>query len=386
MINLDKNKTNAIKRIADNLNISPSKTGSYLNTLVDGLYRVGEEVTNEVYNDILNTRIDTADENTLDIFGNFLGMPRVRNKNVSFSKYREDLRIELGYHRESNGLTTLLYPKGEVIKLESYELILTEDLSYNPLSLSNFASCFVKPLYSYENNASLAEGYRLDIEVPKHLREDIKFISLIVTQPKYFNREEESVLNYRKRLLGALEGRNISGSTSIDKALKSVPGVYSYHIDRHSTPQRISVLNYKMYTDGSEDIRMESNVIPYIHRILDDVKPYNTNFEIEVAKGINIHYVIETNDSRITYEMVNEAINLLILDHKLGQQYYISKRHLEAVLSIYNIQAEFNLKIYYDFRGYRELAPIPNIASVGENEFPRILSLDIVPLQEREYV
>lgn len=386
MIDLEKNKINTLNRITENLNLDPIKKGSYLYTLVDGLYRVGEDVANELYTDILNTRIDTADEATLDVFGAYLGLPRLTNKYGSFSKWREDLKIEVEYHRESNGLPVTLYGKNETIETEEYSLTFYEDLIYDPTSIINYASCFIKPLFSIHKNSSLEEGTHLSLEVPRHLKDDIKYINLVVLSPKYFNKAEESVLDYRKRLIGALENRNISGSTAIDKALRSIPGIYDYYIDRHSIPQKIYCLNYDMYSDPTEDIVIEQDTIPVVDRVLDQVKPYNTNFEVLSAIPINLHFVIETNSPDVDRALVLDAINLLFIDHRVSEPFRLNKRYIDAILLLKGLEIEYNLKVYYDYKGYRELAEDVDSVLIERGEFPRILSVDIVPLQERSYV
>lgn len=383
MSTLEKKKLDTIHRVANNLHIDPIRPGSYLYTLVDGLYTVGQEVHNEVYADILNTKIDTADLYSLERFGALLGVPRLTNKYIIFDKYKEDLQLSVEYFGESTGLPITLYKKGETIHLENRELFLVEDLVYNPSYPYNYISGFVKPSNSILHNGSLLEDTILELPIPSHLANEVKSIYITVKHSKFFNKEEEDISDYRKRLLSILSNRNISGSSVIDKVIKNTPSVYSYYIDKDVTPQKIYAMSYNMYLDIEEREDFEDNVVPNILASIQDVKPYNSVFQVKAAKPLQLEINIETNSDKVTENIISQFIDLCVYSHKLGEPFRLDKRYLESVLLMNGIQdLEYNFKVMINYLGYVQLSPDVDSVLLDRHEYPRILAVNKVPLEE----
>lgn len=383
MSTFEQNKLSAIKEVATNLNVAPIREGSYLYTLIDGLYRVGEDVSKEVIDYLLDAKIDTASETEVDRFGAYLGVPRITQQYATFNSYRQDMKVVVEYYGGSPGTNVTLYEKDSDVTVDGLRVLFTEPLVHNSLYPNNYASCYVTVTdNTLPYNGSLTQDFAIDLPVPGYLSNDIKSINLVVLEPKYFNRPVEDISTYRKRLKAFLTYRNISGTSAISKVIRNTPGLYSFYVDTNTLPQTVYCMNYGMYVDSSYTSDLEGTTIPLIQLSLDDVRPYNTNFKVVPAKAVELVVNIETNSEQLTEDVVSESVGLFYQRHSLGEQSLFDNRTLEEVLNQYSINADYNFKLLYHYKGYTEQVPLTKEVLIDKGHFPRVVRINILPLQE----
>ena len=84
-VSLPENKNEVLRKTTQNLGIYQNNPGSYLSTVVEGLYDLNSKVTEEMNEAISDLYIETASVSTLENYGAKKGIPRLKNKNISVS-------------------------------------------------------------------------------------------------------------------------------------------------------------------------------------------------------------------------------------------------------------------------------------------------------------
>ena len=377
MINLTDNRKEIENQLTYNLGIDALKTGGYLSTTLDGFYKATDSVIKSIETEIDDLFVDTANINKLEIYGVNQGMPRIKSKDINFYSSHKDLKLIVELYKPTKDLQLQLFKKGDITVSDIYELTFYTNVNYNSNIADTYITCNLKVMegYSY-NTVFLYTGTFIYVPVPNNLKNTIKSLKFEVLEDKLFSKEVESENSYRMRLSAALKAKNLSNETYIDAALKSIPKLYRYYIDKNSYPTKVYLLTLDMY--NNDYISYNNHVYPHARYKLAASKGYNDNFELLAAVPVDFSLNIDTeNGEYFSDNIIDDLISYLLDNHKLGQGYIISKETLQTFLDLKNINTNINIQISLHFNGVKILNKTPDYLVLKSEQFPRLVSISI---------
>lgn len=368
-MNTENLKTRLRLQMAANLGMDEIKSGSYLHTLSDGLYQAVEQTLGEVTQDMLNLNIDTADEETLEVFGVHLGAPRIKTGRIALHKERKEARLEVELHRKDDSIKLPLYSKGFEVDSQSISLIFAEDIAYDS---SMPDSLYVSCVFKSSGDLQLDEGVVVLLPNPKP--DLISQVSLVIEKPRTFSPETEDLSSYRKRLLALTASRNISGEALIVEVLRA-SGVHKHYIAGVGGETRVYCMTNDLYEDVPREMEFRDEVIPALQAKVDSVRPFGSYLKVMAPKPVDIIVNVKTKSEDITTEALRSFLEKMKRGHVLGKPYRIQTDWLKASLDFHKIQAEFEIQTEVLFNGYKEVI---NDLVLEAHEFPRFLLIDVI--------
>lgn len=369
-VSLPQNKKEILNRVGQNLGIDQISNGSYLHTLVDGLYDFNESVNEEINSVIGELSLETASLDTLERYGSRKGLPRMKSKNLSSTSGDMVVYLRPILYREIKDLVLTLYTKNQIIKADIFIITILEDVIYNSNSDRVYISCSISINDLFDLPfSSLEQGKVVRLSAPVQHQDMIDQLTLEVERNVSFSSYTESEEAYRARLIQGMESSNISGESYIKAILNSIPYVNQYYIDNSSYPTKIFLLNNMMYSSQEYEELLDDSTLILGESLINDVKTYGSNFDLQVAEKVSIS--LEIN---IDLGLSNAGAYLLDLTdyiknkHSLGQDFVIDEDFINLFLrSNGEYETKFDLKISLYFNGIT--IPNENIKSLSINRY-----------------
>lgn len=375
---LTKDVITVVKEIASNLNIDDVKQGSYLNTLVRGLSALNFKTLSEIQYDIDNINVDTADETTLEDYGNKKSIPRLKNQDVSLTAAARSVSLSIDMFKYVQDETYNLFERGDVIYSDVYKITFLEKVIVNTNLKKTYVSCNITLDEEFTLNLkTLDAGTTLELPIPTATINYIKNIKLNIETNLSFSNFNENLEVYRARLKHYMLSENVANKNSIEMLLNNVPYVSQYTIDSSVVPNKIYIMNNDMYEDHSIADYLEQHSIPYAEGSLDKFRGYSSAFEFDIAKKISYAIDIKYTDDygEDLFKLLNTYLHRA---HVLGNYYIISKEEVNAYLRLGNIEnMDFEFKIYFYFNGVQFPVPDEDFLEIHPNEYPFLEELTV---------
>lgn len=374
-VSLPQNKKEILNRVGQNLGIDQISNGSYLHTLVDGLYDFNESVNEEINTVIGELSLETASLDTLERYGSRKGLPRMKSKNLSSTSGDMVVYLRPILYREIKDLVLTLYTKNQIIKADIFIITILEDVIYNSNSDRVYISCSISINDLFDLPfSSLEQGKVVRLSAPVQHQDMIDQLTLEVERNVSFSSYTESEEAYRARLIQGMESSNISGESYIKAILNSIPYVNQYYIDNSSYPTKIFLLNNMMYSSQEYEELLDDSTLILGESLINDVKTYGSNFDLQVAEKVSISLEID-----IDLGLSNAGAYLLDLPdyiknkHSLGQDFVIDEDFINLFLrSNGEYETKFNLKISLYFNGITILNENIKSLSINRYQYPYI--------------
>lgn len=376
MINLEVNKNRVLQDLQNNLGLPNTKEGSYLRTVFDGLYRAAEDVIKSIDTNYNNVNINTADEESLELYGELKGFPRLKSSTITVTENSKDLILELDLYKPNKDLLLDVFKKGETVYTETYDITFLKDISFNTSLKGNPVSCIITTRKGFNlSNINLEENEVLDVEVPAHLKDTVKSVKLRVQNERVFTRDLESISSYRKRLLHLGLMANTSSEDSVNRVISLAPGLRSYYIDKSSLPHTVFCITDGMYSNRLDTV-FGKYTYPYLVNSLHHSRAYGQSYNISPASPIPFHInIITSKDELFNEDILIGIANSIANNHYLGSDLRLSATELELHIKKY-IDEDFNFSVvfYYDYSSITVKTENPNEIVLKANEYPFILS------------
>lgn len=377
-VTLPQNKTEILNKTGQNLGIPKISNGSYLQTLLDGLTDFNETVTEEINSVIGELSLETASMATLEEYGARKGIPKMKNRNLASTSRDMIIFLRPIFYKEIKDLTITLFLKNQVIKSDIFLITILEDVIYNSNSDRVYISCSISINDLYEIPFNYLEQDKvLKLIPPVQYQDMIEQLTLEVERSVAFSSYTETETTYRQRLLQAMKDSNISGESYILSVLNSIPYVDQYYIEKDSYPNKVFLLNNLMYVSEEYEELLDESTLVLGTSLIDDVKTYGSNFELEVAEkvSISLNINIELGESNAGAYLLDFS-NHLRNKHTLGREFVLDKDFIDLFFRTngeYNVN--FNLEISLYFNGIT--IPNENVESltISKNQYPFISQL-----------
>ena len=377
-VTLPQNKTEILNKTGQNLGIPKISNGSYLQTLLDGLTDFNATVTEEINSVIGELSLETASMATLEEYGARKGIPKMKNRNLATTSRDMVIFLRPIFYKEISDLTVTLFIKNQVIKSDIFLITILEDVVYNSNSDRVYISCSISINDLYEIPFNYLEQDKvLKLVPPVQYQDMIEQLTLEVERSVAFSSYTESETTYRQRLLQAMKDSNISGESYILSILNSIPYVDQYYIEKDSYPNKVFLLNNLMYVSEEYEELLDESTLVLGTSLIDDVKTYGSNFELEVAEKVSISLSInielgESNAGAYLLDFSNHLRN----KHTLGRDFVLDKDFIDLFFRTNGeYSVNFNLEISLYFNGIT--IPNENAESliISKSQYPFISQL-----------
>lgn len=376
---LPQNKNEVLRQTTQNLGIYQNAPGSYLSTVVEGLYDLNSKVTDEMNEAISDLYIETASISTLENYGAKKNIPRLKNKNVAVNSGDMSIYLKPVFYRKNSDLIISLFSKNQVVKADIFVITFLEDVIYNSNLDRVYISCSValNPIYELPYDyIDINTVFKLSI--PKQHSTLIEQITFEVEKDIYFSSYNETEIAYRDRLIKALRATNLSGESYIKSTLDSMPYIDQYYEEENSYPTNLYLLNNLMYKDEDYDGLIDEGTLALGTSLIDQVKSYGANFELHPAERTTLIIDIKMDvvSNFMAYSYLDRLPNYIYNTHVLGKELTIDKNMIESFLRENSItDAQFKLKISLYFNGIS----IPNEQEdsliIRKHQYPTVLKI-----------
>lgn len=378
-ISIPENKNEVLRKTTQNLGIYQNNPGSYLSTVVEGLYDLNSKVTDEMNEAISDLYIETASVSTLENYGAKKGIPRLKNKNISVSAGDMNIFLKPIFYRKNEGLIVNLFAKNQIVKADIFIITFLEDVIYNSNLDRVYISCTItlNPIYELPYDYIDASTV-FKLSIPKQHSALIEQITLEVEKDIYFSSYNETEDAYRERLIKALRAQNISGESYVKSALDSMPYIDQYYEAPKTYPTKLYLLNNLMYQNEDYDELIDEGTLALGTSLIDQVKTYGANFELYPAERVNMIIDIEMDivSNLMVYAYLDLLPNYIYNLHVLGKKLTIDKNMIETFLRENSVtDAKFKLKISLYFNGISMLNDDEESLIIEEHQYPTVFQI-----------
>ena len=378
LVTLPQNKNEILSKISQNLGISQPSNGSYLQTVVEGLYDLNSTVTEEINSALSELYIETASMSTLEAYGARKGIPKVKSKSVASTSGDMVVFIRPLFYREIKDLTITLFTKNQVLKSDIFVITVLEDVVYNSNADRTYISCDISINSLYELPFDYIEqGKQLKLSPPAQYQDMIEMLTLEVERNVYFSSYTETDIAYRKRLLQAMQDSNISGESYVDAILNSIPYVDQFYKNKDYYPTKVFLLNNLMYSSEEYEELLDESTLALGSSLIESVKTYGSNFELNVAEKISVSLKIdlESGVSNAGAYLV-DLVSYLKTKHTLGQEFVLDKDFINLFLRANGeYDVNFNLEVYLYFNGITIINETKDSLTLDKHQYPFISQL-----------
>lgn len=327
------NRNNIYKSIANNLNLKTLHINN-------GIYKIVQPITDELenfvnYTNSLLNELDplTASYNTLVKMGAELGIYRQYYSELLLDETSQIVQLKIDTTKvfTQQDVSVLLIKKGDSQSLGTYTVTFLKDVyledndSIIPIKLS------------LQSNSTLAieEGTLITL-TPTVNTNVVSEIQLLFNKSVGLFNLQESVEDFRAKIIKAKNSRYFNRNKSIDMALTEVPGLYSIEIDRKENNSFTTIYLYtkKLLTDGFDPLLdpLLTTAFTYsLNKYLEDI--YET--QIVAATPLNIHLNI-SNINNYTEDYLKTILNETLT--KVGSF------SINDIVSILNSYLDIDLK------------------------------------------
>lgn len=327
------NRNNIYKSIANNLNLKTLHINN-------GIYKIVQPITDELenfvdYTNSLLKELDplTASYNTLVKMGAELGIYRQYYSELLLDETSQIVQLKIDTTKvfTQQNVSVLLIKKGDSQSLGTYTVTFLKDVYLE----DNDSIVPIK--ISLQNNSTLAieEGTLITL-TPTVNTNVVSEIQLLFNKSVGLFNLQESVEDFRAKIIKAKNSRYFNRNKSIDMALTEVPGLYSIEIDKKENNSFTTIYLYtnKLLTDGFDPLLdpLLTTAFTYsLNKYLEDI--YET--QIVAATPLNIHLNI-SNINNYTEDYLKTILNETLT--KVGSF------SINDIVSILNSYLDIDLK------------------------------------------
>ncbi len=283
------NRNNIYTNITSNLNLKSLHVNN-------GVYKIVQPITDELenfvsYTNSLLNELDplTASYNTLIKMGAELGVYR---------QYYNEIQLD-----SSSGLislvtdqknifstqdidTLLLFNKGDSYAFSTYSIIFLTDVYASDTNIS------VKIVLQNNSSLSIEESTLLTL-TPTVNYNTVKEVQLLFNKSISLFNIQESVEDFRAKIIKAKNSRYFNRNKSIDLALSEVPGIFAIEIDRkeNNAFSNIYIYTEKLLTEGQDPTispLLTTSFSSSLNKYLEDIYQYQVTAAIPLSMTINI--------------------------------------------------------------------------------------------------
>lgn len=320
--------------------------------------------------------IQSASETYLDIIGSQEGIYRVKDYSVRVRKEEESLFLKIteeDFIGDVLNLQNVIIPKGYNLELTYNNLVIIfeEEMDLSLLSLNQqvFFNCTLKSIDS-SSLSLIADTEIVTNSIPISFREQLKNIRIGIKRDISIQVIEESISNYRDRLIYAKSVPKYNTESAIRIAISSNSLVHQYTINYDVYPYEINLFNQSfLYSDEYRTL-LENYAISQLKTQIDTRKSDGTIYDILLAKSVNFNLIMrDQEDNLIEFDemafkdyLTRQYVlgTVLEIDISFMQQYLI---YSGSTLIIKQLQ------IYKYIDTFRFLSK-DNSIIIGETEYP----------------
>lgn len=300
------NRNNIYKSIANNLNLKTLHINN-------GIYKIVQPITDELenfvdYTNSLLKELDplTASYNTLVKMGAELGIYRQYYSELLLDETSQIVQLKIDTTKvfTQQDVSVLLIKKGDAQSLGTYTVTFLKDVYLE----DNDSIIPIKLSLQSNSTLSIEEGTLITI-TPTSNTNIVTEIQLLFNKSIGLFNLQESVEDFRTKVIKARNSRYFNRNKSIDMALTEVPGLYSIEIDKKENNSFTTIYLYtkKLLTDGFDPLLypLLTTAFTYsLNKYLEDI--YET--QIVAATPLNIHLNI-SNINNYTEDYLKTILN-----------------------------------------------------------------------------
>lgn len=372
------NSSLTAQNIADNLGVEDYNQVNDIKVIVEGFHAEAQQVNANVEQSLRNMYLQTASESYLDLAGMQEGIYRIKEPSLTLKAEERVVYIlveEDDHYSESFNASTESFSKGSKITIPSLDLELTflQDLPLRDIKINTkrYISCNVKSIIS--NTLEYISGSQVSFDsLPAELSNILRRIKIGFDRDVKINVVEETVDNYRDRIIYSKSIPKYGTSTAITLALSSNPLISQYYIDQTVYPFNICIFNTSMLYDTSITETLEEFAVTQISSTIDDRKSDGTDYTVSTAKAVEFSLEV--------YDGSGEKIEFNLLDFRsfiasqflVGNVYNIDIESINNFLSFQGLteQAE-DIKFYKYKEGYSYVSRDSSI-TIERDEYPAV--------------
>lgn len=362
------------QNIAANMNIKDVTPQSKIAQLVDGFLNEADNYETYADNTLANMFIQSCNENFLDKAGAQEGIARSRLPSFRFNKSTGIVTI----NRTSSLPSTSIVKKGTTIQLtDTIWITLLEDIDLStiastPTAIS--ADIEVATLGNTNASLSLASGASFPIGLDGYYININTDISLPVV--------EESLEEYRARILFSKFHSKFGSESAIKLALASSSFISDFNIDTTTTPFSLYVFSSNMLTADDYLPYIENYALPVIESQLLYRKAAGANYVLKTPTKVGFEIVLKSlkdNPAEVPSQLFS-FIDHIERTYKIGTKITYNIDSLTEYLDNNVIDTSFMLdyKITFNRRFLNfSYASEDNSVTVFENEYPFLESITL---------
>lgn len=366
----------AAQKIAQNLGLEDLNQVNDIKVIVQGFHEEAEIVADYVDSTVENMYIQSASETYLDIIGSQEGIYRVKDYSVRLRKEEEAIFIQItadDFIGDVLNLNEVIIPRGYNLELTNNNLIIVFedeiDLSILQENERLFINCTIKSIDS-SSVALISDTVFTVSTLPLSFKNQLKSIQVGLKKDINIQVIEESLSNYRDRLIYAKSVPKYSTESAVRIAISSNALVHQYIINYDVYPYEITLFNQSfLYSDEYRTL-LENYAISQISTQIDMRKSDGTVYDILLAKAVNFSLelrdqedkIIEIDEVDFKEYLARQYVlgNITIIDLNFLQKYLVSTGSNVLIRS---------LQIYKYIDSFKFLSK-DNSIIIHETEYP----------------
>lgn len=283
------NRNNIYTNIASNLNLKSLHVNN-------GVYKIVQPITDELenfvsYTNSLLNELDplTASYNTLIKMGAELGVYRQYYNEIQLDSSSDLVSLvtdQKNIFSTQDIDTLLLFNKGDSYAFSTYSIIFLTDVYASDTNIS------VKIILQNNSSLSIEENTLLTL-TPTVNYNTVKEVQLLFNKSISLFNIQESIEDFRAKIIKAKNSRYFNRNKSIDLALSEVPGILAIEIDRkeNNAFSNIYIYTEKLLTDGQDPTispLLTTSFSSSLNKYLEDIYQYQVTAATPLSMTINI--------------------------------------------------------------------------------------------------
>lgn len=305
------NRNNIYRNITSNLNLKSLHVNN-------GVYKIVQPITDELenfvsYTNSLMNELNplTASYNTLIKMGAELGVYRQYYNEIQLDASSGIVLLvtdPMNIFTTQDVGTLLLFKEGDSYSFGTYSIIFLKDVYMSDTTLS------VKIVLQNNSSLSIEESTLLTL-TPTVNYNTVKEVQLLFSKPISLFNIQESVEDFRTKIIKAKNSRYFNRNKSIDLALSEVPGIFAIEIDRkeNNAFSNIYIYTEKLLTDGQDSTispLLTTSFSSSLNKYLEDIYQYQVSAATPLSMTINIASVNNHSEDYLK-SLINSYITRL---------------------------------------------------------------------------
>lgn len=362
------------QNIAANMNIKDVTPQSKISQLVEGFLNEADNYETYADDTLSNMFIQSCNETFLDKAGSQEGIARSRLPSFRFVKSTGIVTV----NRTKQLASPIVVKKGTTVKLtDTIWVTLLEDLDLSTIDFPQTAisaDIEVATLGNTNASLSLASGSSFPLDIPGYYININTDISLPVV--------EESLEEYRARVLFSKFHSKFGSESAIKLALASSSFISDFHIDYSTTPFSLYLFSSNMLISSDYLPYIENYAVPVIESQLLYRKAAGANFVIKSPTQVGFAIVLKSlkdNPAEVPAQLFS-FIDHIERTYKIGTKITYNIDSITEYLNNNVIDTSFmtDYKIVFNRKFLNfSYASDDNSVTVFENEYPFLESITL---------